>query len=111
MKINAVMLSAMMLAAVLCGSASAMDGEYELVIKDHHFSPPSLAVPAGKKFKLVVKNEDATAEEFESYDLNREKVVAGRSQITVFLGPLSAKTYKYFGDFHQDTAQGTLEAK
>ena len=87
-------------------AAFAASDEYELVIKDHQFSPKTLEVPAGRKIKLIVKNEDATAEEFESYDLNREKVVAGNAKITVFVGPLMAKTYKFFGDFHPDTAQG-----
>ena len=96
----------------LAGStAFAAQDEYELVIKNHLFSPRTLEVPAGRKFRLIVKNEDPTPEEFESYDLNREKVVAANSKITVFLGPLGAKTYKFFGDFHPNTAQGALEAK
>ena len=95
----------------LCGGALAAEDEYPIVIKDHKFSPAALTVPAGKKIKLILSNEDASAEEFESYDLNREKVVAGHAKITVFVGPLAPKTYRYFGDFHQDTAQGTIEAK
>ena len=39
---------------------------YELTIKDHRFEPLELQVPAGKRFKLVVKNLDPAAEEFES---------------------------------------------
>ena len=95
------------------GSASALaeEGVYQLVIRDHRFEPPSLSVPAGRKVKVVVKNQDATPEEFESYDLNREKVVAGNSQITVFVGPLRPGTYKFFGEFHKDTANGTIEAR
>jgi hypothetical protein len=68
-------------------------------------------VPAGAKFQLKVKNTDDTADEFESVDLNREKLVAPGQTITVFLGPLTAGEYKFFGDFHQDTAQGVLVAK
>ncbi|HSD73202.1 MAG TPA: cupredoxin domain-containing protein, partial [Steroidobacteraceae bacterium] len=49
--------------------------EFKLVIKDHRFVPAELKVPAGQKIKLVVDNQDATPEEFESYTLNREKVV------------------------------------
>ncbi len=37
------------------------------------------------KFKLIVRNDDTTPEEFESYDLNREKVVSPGQEITVFL--------------------------
>ncbi len=59
-----------------------------------------------------MKNTDDTADEFESIDLNREKLVAPGQTITVFLGPLLDRaTYKFFGDFHQDTAQGVMVAK
>ncbi len=92
-------------------SVSAEEPVYEIVIKDHRFTPAALEVPAGKKVKVVVKNEDPTPEEFESYDLNREKIVAGNSKITVFIGPLKPGSYKYFGEFHMDTANGTIEAK
>ena len=95
----------------LAGGVRAAEDEYRLVIKDHQFSPKTLEVPSGKKIKLIVKNEDASAEEFESFDLNREKVVAGNAEITVFVGPLAPGSYQFFGDFHQDTAQGVLEAK
>ena len=84
---------------------------YLLTISNHKFEPMILEVPAGKKIKLVVKNLDMTPEEFESYDLNREKVVAGKSEITVNVGPLKPGTYKFFGEFHKDTAQGQLVAK
>jgi len=86
-------------------------GPYTIVIKDHLFNPASLTIPAGQKIKLTVENQDATVEEFESYDLNREKIVSGNKQIIVFIGPLSKGTYKYFGDFHQKTAQGSIVAQ
>lgn len=111
LKRMSVILSASVLGAMLLsGTARAADAEYELTIKDHRYSPTTLSVPSGKKFRLIVKNQDATPEEFESYDLNREKVVTGGSSITVFLGPLAARKYRFFGDFHRDTAQGVLEA-
>jgi hypothetical protein len=84
---------------------------YNIAIKDHRFSPAELTIPANKKIKLVVENQDPTPEEFESYDLNREKVVAGHGKIIVFIGPVKAGRYKFFGDFHQDQAQGTIIAQ
>ena len=84
---------------------------YNLVIKDHKFAPEELILPANKKVRITVENQDPTAEEFESYDLNREKVVAANGKITLFVGPLKAGVYKYFGDFHPQTAQGHLVAK
>ena len=91
--------------------AVAQDHEARLIIRDHKFEPAELSVPAGQKFKLLVENQDATPEEFESSELNREKVVVGKATITIFLGPLDAGRYPFFGDFHQETAQGVLIAK
>ncbi len=58
--------------------ALAADDTFTLTIQDHRFEPAQLEVPAGKKLKLVVKNLDPTPEEFESHDLKREKVIAGK---------------------------------
>ena len=82
-----------------------------IIIKDHHFSPEELKIPSGKKVKILVKNEDPFPEEFESYDLKREKVVTAGGEITLFVGPLKAGVYKYFGDFHPQTAQGRIIAE
>ena len=59
----------------------------------------------------MMKNRDATPEEFESNELNREKIVTGNGTITILLGPLEPGRYPFFGDFHQETAQGVLIAK
>ena len=82
-----------------------------LVIESHHFVPAELVVPAGQKIRLTVVNRDATVEEFESYTLNREKVVAGKSSIVVWIGPLSPGRYAFFGDYNQKTAQGVIVAR
>ena len=89
----------------------AVEPEYKIIIKDHKFSPQNLEIPANKKVKLIIENQDDTAEEFESFDLNREKIVKGKKSIVVFVGPLKSGTYKYFGEFHSKTAQGTIAAK
>ena len=85
--------------------------EYELTIKSHHFDPAVITIPANTKVKLVIKNLDATAEEVESYELNREKIVPPNGQAIVFIGPLDVGVYKFFGEFHQDTAQGQIIVK
>jgi hypothetical protein len=84
---------------------------FEIAIKNHKFDPPILEVPANAKIKLVIKNQDPTPEEFESYELNREKVIAGNSQAIVFIGPLEPGTYPFFGEFNTATAQGKIIAK
>jgi plastocyanin len=85
--------------------------EIVIRIKDHKFIPAHVKVPTGKRIKLTIKNEDPTPEEFESYSLNREKIVPAHSQINVYVGPLKAGSYDFFGEFHEKTAQGILIAE
>ncbi|MCX7175151.1 MAG: cupredoxin domain-containing protein [Proteobacteria bacterium] len=84
------------------------DGEFSLVIQDHRFQPAELKLPAGKKIKLIIENRDATPEEFESHSLNREKVIAGRSSASIFIGPLDPGRYPFIGEFNEKTAQGVI---
>jgi len=81
-----------------------------IVIKDHQFIPPQLTIPAGQKVQITVDNQDPTAEEFESFDLDREQVVEGNKKIIVFIGPLKPGTYGYWADYHQDS-KGVIVAK
>lgn len=105
------MKSLLLIALLLPITTFAADTDYTLVIKDHRFQPAELTIPAGKKIKLLVENRDPSPEEFESYPLNREKVIAGNSSATVYIGPLEPGRYPYFGDFNQATAQGVIVAK
>ncbi len=91
--------------------AFADDTAFALVIKDRRFQPAELAVPAGKKIKLKVQNQDSTPEEFESHELNREKVIPGNSTATIYIGPLQEGRYPFVGEFNQKTAQGAIVAK
>lgn len=84
---------------------------YEIRIKDHLFSPSKLEIPASTKVKLMIINEDTTPEEFESYELNREKVIMGNRKGIIFIGPLQPGTYPFFGEFNPLTAQGSIEVK
>jgi plastocyanin len=95
----------------IASNAVAEVKEYKIVIKDHKFSPQNLDIPVGEKVKLIVENQDKTIEEFESHDLNREKIVGVGKSVNIYVGPLSAGTYKYFGEFNATTAQGTITAK
>jgi plastocyanin len=96
-------------ALLLVGSvANAADPEVHLTIRGHRFEPAELTVPAGVKVRLLVANQDPTPEEFESYTLNREKVVSPGATVVVFVGPLKPGRYEFFGDFHPDSARGWL---
>jgi hypothetical protein len=99
------------LAALLVLSAPARAEDYVLTLKDNQFAPQQLVIPAKQKVKITVKNLDATPAEFESYELNREKVVAAHSEIIVFVGPLDPGNYNFFDDFHRDTTKGVITAK
>ncbi|MFK7954475.1 MAG: cupredoxin domain-containing protein [Lysobacterales bacterium] len=99
---------------MLCLSATfvgAATPEFEIEIRNHLFHPDRVVVPAGKKVKLVIFNRDPTPEEFESYELNREKVVMGGRKVIVFIGPLAPGEYPFFGEFHPQTALGSVVAQ
>ncbi|WP_295802197.1 cupredoxin domain-containing protein [uncultured Microbulbifer sp.] len=83
----------------------------ELEIRDHLFYPSVLKIPANTKVKLIVYNRDPTPEEFESYELNREKVIMGGQKAIVFIGPLAPGEYPFFGEFNPKTAQGKVVAE
>jgi plastocyanin len=100
-----------LVAGLFLSAGAAQAEDYVITIKDHQFAPSELTVPAGQKVKIVVRNKDATAAEFESSDLNREKRVGGNSEIFVFIGPLESGRYNYFDDFHRNTTTGVIVAK
>jgi len=92
-------------------AACAQDVEANLTIRDHRFEPSELRVPAGKKIKLTVSNQDSTPEEFESHELNREKMVPAKGKVLIYVGPLAAGRYPFFGEFNPKTAIGTIIAE
>ena len=105
------LLAPALLCLLLAAPARAADDEFRLVIENHKFEPAELVVPAGKKVKLIVENRDPTPEEFDSHALNREKVIAGKSTATIFIGPLKPGSYEYVGEYNEKTAKGTIVAK
>lgn len=96
-------------AVMFAGTAYAED--YTITLKDHKFTPSEITIPANTKVTLIVKNEDMSAAEFESHDLNREKVVNGGQSINVAIGPLEAGSYAFVDEFHEETAKGTIIVK
>lgn len=80
----------------------------ELSIKENRFQPAEIKAPSGKPIILKIKNQDQTPEEFESTALRVEKIVAGQSEITVRIKPLKPGRYPFFGEYHQESANGVL---
>ncbi len=91
--------------------ARAGPPEFVLEIRNHLFLPSEITIPADTKVKLVVYNRDPTPEEFESYELNREKIIMGERKAVIFIGPLAPRRYPFFGEFHPDTALGHIIVK
>lgn len=98
----------LLISLMLPFASVAEDGVYSLSIRDHRFQPVEITIPAGKKVKLLVENQDATPEEFESHSLNREKVIPGKSRATIYIGPLAPGRYTFEGEFNAKTAQGAI---
>lgn len=81
---------------------------YALMIKDGRFMPDTLTVPARTRFKIVITNQGPGAEEFESKRLRKESVIAEGVTRSIVFAPLKPGRYRFFGDFHPDSAQGHL---
>jgi heme/copper-type cytochrome/quinol oxidase subunit 2 len=83
---------------------------FSILLKNGQFVPNEVQIPAGVKVKLVVRNDNQVASEFESNQFHREKVVGPGQEITVYVGPLDPGSYEFFDDFHPQT-RGHLIAK
>jgi hypothetical protein len=79
-------------------SFAGTEPEYIIKISGHQFVPAELHIPTGIKVRIVLDNQDDTAEEFDSHSLNREKHVPPKSQATIFIGPLAPGRYIYEGE-------------
>ena len=98
-------------ACLVAAPALSAEPELLLVIKNHRFEPAEVKVPAGQRVKLVVHNQDSTAEEFESHDLNREKIIPPGAKATLFVGPLKPGRYNFAGEYNEATAKGVVIAE
>ncbi len=84
---------------------------YALSVENGHFTPETVSVAAGQRFKIVVTNKGSGPEEFESLELRKETVLAPGVTRALVFAPLKPGIYKFFGDFHPDTAKGQIVAK
>ncbi len=96
---------------LLAGSVSTALAEtpvFTIEIKNHLFHPSEIVIPAHTKVKLIIYNKDDTSEEFESYELNREKIIMGNRKGVIFIAPLEPGEYPFFGEFYPETAVGKI---
>lgn len=109
-----VVAAGLVLALALIASPPALADDmptYQLLIKGGKLFPEILEVPANTKFRLKITNEGPGPAEFESIELRKEKVLAPGVTSNLVFHPLQPGSYKFFDEFHADTAQGRIVAK
>ncbi len=104
------MRSFLILAVCMLAAGVAQASDTTITLKDDGFSPANLVIAADKKVEITVKNATAKSMEFESDDLDREKVIPAGKDAKITVGPLKAGSYSYFNEFHEDS-KGTITAK
>ena len=106
------LLSVVLGCLLAAGTAVADDmPTFLLVMKDGRLFPETLEVPAHTKFRLEIRNEGPGTTEFESLELKKETVLAPGVTRKLVFHPMKPGSYKFFDEFHPDTAQGRIVAK
>ena len=100
--------AAVALTSPAVAAATTAAGSITITLKDHRFTPAAFAVAAGEKVRIVLVNQDAATEEFDSHDLKVEKLVTPNGRATFSIGPLKPGSYSFMGEFHPRSAQGRV---
>ncbi|TMB05912.1 MAG: cupredoxin domain-containing protein [Deltaproteobacteria bacterium] len=80
---------------------AAEDRTIPLAVEEGGFAPAEIEAPTGARVRLEVTNRTAAAIEFESFELNRERVIQPGQTAAVYVSGLDAGRYEFFDDFHQ----------
>ncbi|MEO8930132.1 MAG: cupredoxin domain-containing protein [Caldimonas sp.] len=107
--LGATLTLALLVVAPVAFAADAV--EVLIAIKNNRFEPAEVRVPANQRVKLIVHNQDASPEEFESRQLSREKIVPAGAKVSIFIGPLKPGRYEFWGEYHEATAKGVVIAE
>lgn len=107
--VSALMVAAFLFVPLDVGAAELPT--YTVVAKEGRLIPNTLNVPAGVRFKIVVRNQGHDAIEFESLQLRKEKVLAPGAESFVVIAPLKPGEYDFFDEFHPDTSRGRIVVK
>jgi heme/copper-type cytochrome/quinol oxidase subunit 2 len=97
--------------APLCAPAWAEDPSFSLSLKDHHFTPAEITIPANTRVRFIVKNQDPTPAEFESDDFHVEKVLPAGATMTVLIPALKPGTYEFHDEYNEAASKSRLIAK
>ena len=83
-------------------AARASDVTVALAAHDQGWEPAEIEAGTGARIRLEITNKTAAAIEFESFELNRERVVQPGQTAAVYVSDLKEGTYEFFDDFHQE---------
>ncbi len=103
--------AALLITCVPLTATSTPEETVEIHFKDHRFTPQKVAAPAGVPLVLRVVNDSAERIEFESFKLNREKVVEAGQTLVLHLPALKPGAFDFYDDFHSDVPEGQILAK
>ncbi len=92
-------------------ACAAQEPMAEITCDSGRFQPAALNVAANRLVRIKVTNKGSSPIEFESFEMNRERVVPPGHTITVILPKLDPGEYHFFDDFHHETGQGTITAR
>jgi plastocyanin len=94
----------LLLALVVLAGTAARGEEVNvaLAVRESGFEPARVETPSGARLRLEVTNHTPVAIEFESFELNRERVIPPGQTAAVYLSGLAAGQYEFFDDFHPE---------
>lgn len=107
----AVLLVGLLMAGILQTAQAQEMPSFSVVAKDGRLTPEQIEVPAGRRIKLVVRNEGRGPIEFENLDLRVEKVLAPGATSFVVTPPLKPGAHTFIDEFHPETGKMQLIAK
>ena len=110
-KVAAILLAALFLVSGAANSRADEEPVFRIEFKDGNIAPERLAVPANRRFRLLLLNKGDTPAEFESNELRKEKVLAPRTTSILVFRNLDPGEYPFFDDFHPDAPKAVLIAK
>ena len=76
------------------------DQSLQISVTSQGFEPAELQGVPGERLKIEVTNLTAAAMEFESFELNRERVVPPGQTVSIYVSGLEAGRYEFFDDFN-----------
>ncbi len=79
---------------------------FELLLKDHQFTPSEIHAPAGKPFLIWFTNQGDEADEFDMLFPSVEKVVPAGQRSAVLIRPLRPGRYPFVGEVDPDDEKG-----